>query len=255
MNKNLFIALLAFVFLSGCASVPKATIELSEVTGHQITELHKSHIKFVNLYYEKLRDDVNDFVDEKWTPVFLSKAVKNKSFRSDLDSAYITSSIDESDISVTWKGKSLAEPQKSTVLKGIEQAVSDEKSKLGEVLLDWSQEAQSQINKKRLELLKPVNEQERLVIDKINAAYLDLQRSQAAIKGYLASAVELKEKQEEVLEKLGALKKVENIMQTVTEVNNNLQNILKSENDPYDAIGKLKSYIERSKESIKNVSK
>ncbi|SIS90563.1 hypothetical protein [Neptunomonas antarctica] len=251
---NSFLVTTLFVVLSGCASAPKETVELSEVTGHQIAELHKSHIKFVNLYYEKIREDVNDFIDETWAPLFLSKAVKHKLFRSDLDGAYITSSIDESDVSVKWKGNNLEEPQKSVVLKGIKQAVTDEKSKMGQVLLDWSEEAQRQINKKRAELLKPVAEQERLVVNEINGAFLDLQRSQATIKGYLASAVDLKEKQGEVLEKLGALKKVEKVMGAVTETNDKLSKILKAKDGAESITDQFLEQMKKSKESIQKIS-
>ncbi len=251
---TVFIITILVITLSGCASVPKETIELSEVTDHQITELHKSHIRFVNLYYEKLREEINSFIDEKWTPAFLSKAVNNKHFRTDLDGAYITSSIDENSISVIWKGQDLVEPQKSVVLKGVKQAVTNERSKMGQVLIDWSEEAQYQINKKRNELLEPISEQERFVVGEINGAYLDLQRSQAAIKGYLASAVELKEKQEEVLKKLGALKKVEKVMVAVTDSNDKLRSILKGKGDPDSAIGKFMAQMKSSKDDIKKVS-
>ena len=252
-SKILFL-LAAFAVLYGCASAPKETVELSEVVDHQITELHKSHIKFVSLYYEKLRQDVNHFIDNKWAPTFLSKAVNNQQFRDDLDGAYVTSSIDEGDVTVTWKGRALAEPQKSVVLAGIKQAVSDEKAKMGQVLIDWSEEAQRQISKKRAELLKPVATQEKLVINEINSAYLDLQRSQAAIKGYLASAVELKESQDEVLRKLGALEKVERVMDTVTSTNDELSSILGSDDDAKNTVTRFKKELSKAKEAIQELS-
>ena len=252
-GKLLFL-LAAFAVLSGCASAPKETVELSEVVDHQITELHKSHIKFVTLYYDKLQQDVNQFIDNKWAPTFLSKAVNNQEFRNDLDGAYITSSISESDISVTWEGRALAEPQKSVVLAGIKQAVTDEKAKMGQVLIDWSEDAQRQITKKRAELLKPVTDQEKLVLNEINVAYLDLQRSQAAIKGYLASAVELKENQDEVLRKLGALKKVESVMDKVTSANDELSSILGSDDDAKDVVKRFKEKLSKAKEDIKKLS-
>jgi len=247
MKKAINIVLLIATFiLTGCISLPKETVELSEVTGQQISELHKSHLRFVELYYEKLRDDINNFIDQRWAPLFLSKAVNNEEFRTDLDASYITSNIKANDISITWKGTALKEPQKSVVLEGVEKAVTDEKSKLGQILLGWSEEAQSQIIKKRKELLKPINEQEKLVVNEINSAFLDLQRSHAAIKGYLASAVDLKETNDQVLQKLGALEKVENVMNTVTDVNDKLNTILQAK----DGVDKaLQDFVEQLKAS------
>ena len=62
-------------------------------------------------------DSINTFIDTEWTPLFLSKAVKNKAFRQDIE-----------------KGNDLSE-----------------------VLLEWSKEVQFQINRKRENLLKLIN--------------------------------------------------------------------------------------------------
>ncbi|MGD2127069.1 MAG: hypothetical protein PVG99_13375 [Desulfobacteraceae bacterium] len=250
--KKWSIVFLLVVGLSvfGCASAPRKTLELSEVTEEQVVELQKSHLRFVQLYYGRLRDDVNDFVNQRWMPVFLSKVVQNEEFRNDLDQAYLTSAIEPSDVEFTWKGRPLPEPQKGAILSGVEKAVTDERSRLGRVLLDFSEEAQRQINKKRRELLKPIDEQERMVINEINAAYADLQGAQAAIKGYLASVVELKEKQELVLEKIGVLKRSEQIMNAALEANETLSVILQEKENAEEA---LKIFLEQMKDAEKRI--
>jgi hypothetical protein len=55
--------------------------------------------KFVSLYYDKLRDDVDTFMEQKWIPQFLSNVVLGKGegggkFRADLDNAYEFSTLD-----------------------------------------------------------------------------------------------------------------------------------------------------------------
>lgn len=249
MNKAYKLVPLLLIALSGCVSVPKETVELAEITDYQVAELQKSHVKFVQLYYGKLREDVNRFIDEKWTPTFLSKAVNNRAFRTDLDDAYLTSSISVDDVSVQWKGRELPEPQKRIVLEGVKQAVAVETGKLGQILIDWSQEAQYQISKKRKELLDPLNEQERFVLAQINNAFSDLQRSQATIRAYLSSAVELKEKQDQVVSKLVALEKVEKVMTKVTDANEKLSSTLASE-DTDKAVEKFLELIESAKSRI-----
>ncbi|MBO2593043.1 hypothetical protein [Shewanella algae] len=251
MKKTYKFIPLMLLVLSGCVSAPKETVELAEITDYQVAELQKSHVKFAQLYYGKLRDDVNRFIDEKWTPTFLSKAVNNRAFRSDLDDAYLTSSISVDDVSVQWRGRELQEPQKRIVLEGVKQAVAAETSKLGQILIEWSQEAQSQISKKRKSLLVPLNEQERFVLAQINSAFADLQRSQATIKAYLSSAVELKEKQDQVMSKLVALEKVEKVMTKVTDANDKLSDTLNSE-DTDKAIEKFLELIESAKSRLQN---
>lgn len=254
MKKLLSTSLLiGSLFLTGCVSIPKETVQLSEVTGQQVAELHKSHIGFVELYYDKLRDDVNDFIDNEWTPLFLSKAVNNKAFRLQLDRSYVISNIKQSDLDVSYKGKMLVEPQKSAITDGVKHAVSKESAKLGNTLIDWSEEAQFYINRKRLELLAPVNEQEKIVLKEINSAYLDLQRSQSTIMGYLSSAVKVKQESNEVLKKLGALEKVNKVMDEVTNSNNKLSAILRTKNGG-DKVKDFIKQIEESYKKIKNIN-
>ncbi|MBR9907526.1 MAG: hypothetical protein GYB30_05665 [Gammaproteobacteria bacterium] len=243
MTKILFVISFAIVTLSGCISVPKETVELSEITEYQTSELQKSHLKFIELYYGKLRDDVNRFIDDKWAPTFLAKAVNNKAFRADLDEAYLTSSISVDDITVQWKGNNLQDAQKAIVLKGVKNAIDIETGKLGQVLIEWSKEAQSQISKKRKELLDPVNEQERFVKSTVNQAFNELQYSQSTIKAYLSSAVDLKEKQDQLVAKIADLKEVEDTIDKIVSNTEKLTNALESD-DADKAIEKFLEMIE-----------
>lgn len=232
-----------FLILSAlsCASMPKQTVELAEISQEQIAELQKSHIRIVQLYYDGLRSDINDFIDNKWIPLFLSKAVENEQFRKDLDEAYATINIKPFDVEVKWQGQQLSEPQKSIVLSGIEKAITDEKSKFAEVLKGFTEATQKEINKKRKELLAPIDEQEKLIIREINAAYADLYSAQATLKGYLSSAVEVRENQELLFKKLGVLEKSQDIMNKTLNANDKLSGIL---NDEGITLDKIKEYLE-----------
>jgi hypothetical protein len=236
----------------GCASAPKKTLELTQVTEEQVGELQKSHIRFVQLYYKKLKSDVNEFIDRRWIPVFLSKAVQNEKFRADLDNAYLVSNIDPSEVRVTWRGGPLPEPQKRAIVEGIEKSISDQRGRLGQVLLDFSEEAQRQIIGKRRKLLRPVEDQERMVIREINASYADLQGAQAALKAYLSSLVELKESQELVLKKLGALKRSEEIMNAALGANETLSVILQEKENTEEAVRIFLEQMKKSEKRIKN---
>jgi hypothetical protein len=234
----------------GCASAPKATVELSEITEEQVAELQKSHIRFVELYYNKLRDDVNEFIDKKWMPLFLAKAVENPVFRKDLDEAYVVSSIEPSDVDITWKGRPLGARREKAVLRGVENAIWYERSQLGHTLLDFSEEVQRQINNKRLELLKPIDAQERMVINQINVAYADLRGAQASIKAYLTSIAELKEKQDLVLEKLGALKRSEELVSSAVEASETLSVILQETSNAEEAVNAFLQQIKEAENRI-----
>lgn len=214
----LFISLI----LSGCFSAPKQTVELAEITDEQIAELQKSHTHFVQLYYDKLRDDINDFIDNKWTPTFLSKAVQNEQFRQSLDGAYATSNADP------------------------------ESAELGNVLLGFSEAALKEINSRRTSLLESIDDQEQMVLDEINGAYGDLQRSQAAIKGYLASAVNLKAQQDMALKKLGVLDKNQKLTDAVLEKADKFSSLLKSGEDANQIMKQLTEEVNRKIQNFGN---
>ena len=78
------IILSAVMMLAACAATSPKTVELSLVTEEQTVQIQKSHIRFVQGYYDKLRDEVTRFMEDRWIPLFLSKAVQNQKFRKDL---------------------------------------------------------------------------------------------------------------------------------------------------------------------------
>jgi len=255
-KKNRFL-LTAFVILGcinfiGCVTASPKTVQLSEITQKQTSQLQQSHIQFVQLYYQKLRDEVNDFMVNKWIPSFLSKATQNQKFRTGLDQAYLVANIKKSDIEITWKDKPLEEPYKSTILSGVEQVITDERSRLGKVLLGFAKGTQKQINKRRQSLLDPINKQERMVIDKLNAAYADLQSAQASIKAFLESVVEVKENQDLILKKLNALEQRDKIMKTVLDANDKLSKVLAKSGDAEKIV---KEFFEKAKELEDKISK
>ena len=222
----------ALAFMSGCQSVPKQTVELAEVSDYQITELQKSHIKFIKLYYEQRRIEVNNFLQQKWIPKFLGKAVRNDKFLKSLRTSYRVSDISVDDLKVNIKaadGSNLNDDQLKIIETGIQDSVEAQRAKLGQTLIYFAEATQAQIDRQRDKLLEPLNAQEQLVVEQVNAAFADLLRSNASLRGYLASAVNLKQKQDEALEKLGLLEKTNKALNTVYSANEKISSAMKEE--------------------------
>jgi hypothetical protein len=220
-----------FVFISGCQSVPKQTVKLAEVSDYQITELQKSHIKFINLYYEQRRIEVNNFMQQKWIPKFLGKAVNNPGFKKDLDTSYSVNSLSAADLRKSIKidsaGSTLNDNQLEIIENGINESIKAQRSRLGQTLIEFAEGTQAEIDKQRDTLLNPLNAQEQLVVEQVNAAFADLLRSNASLRGYLASAVNLKQEQDEALEKLGLLDKTNKALNKVYSANENISSAMK----------------------------
>ena len=245
--------LIVLLLLSACSTTSTKTVQLSQITLDQSVELQKSHIQFVHQYYEKLRQDVTTFIETQWIPLFLSKAVDHPQFRQDLDNAYLLSGIKVSDIDVKWKGQPFPEPQKSAVLKGVEDVVTDQKGQLGQVLLDFSEAAQTQINKIRKDLLDPINTQEEMVIELLNGAWTDLIAGQTAITAHLESVVDVQKNRDEILKKLSVLEKRDQIMDKLVEYNDLFSDLLKKKEDAEDTITEFKDKFTAFEDEIKKL--
>lgn len=75
MKSKLIYLLLAAV-LSSCASLPKATVEMSVLLEQQIAGLEKNHLKMVNLYFDERENLASEFLNDKWYPMFLDNFFK-----------------------------------------------------------------------------------------------------------------------------------------------------------------------------------
>lgn len=209
---KLFIWLYIVVIFTGCVTPTKATITLSDITEKQISSIHDSHIHFVNLYYDKLAEDVNLFIDEKWAPLFISKTVQNEAFLEDLEHAYNARDISADDFKIEWVGKKQISPEQIENLNFEMKESISKNMELIEVLSDWSDEVQYQILKQRNELLQPINDQRNLVITEINKAYDELERSNLTIKSYLKSTANINEEKEKNDEKTLVMDKINSIL-------------------------------------------
>lgn len=70
-------AILACVFsLSGCATVPKASVDLSNALGSDIDALHSSYTLLIKRYYSRLRTDVTASFNQTFVPAYINSFVK-----------------------------------------------------------------------------------------------------------------------------------------------------------------------------------
>lgn len=76
--KSKLIYLLLVAILSSCASLPKATVEMSVLLEQQITGLEKNHLKMVNLYFDERESLALEFLNNEWYPMFLDNFFKEE---------------------------------------------------------------------------------------------------------------------------------------------------------------------------------
>jgi hypothetical protein len=256
-NANLRLVVIGLLlFAVGCVSAPRATVEVAEIADQQIAEMHASHEKFVRLYYDKLRDDVDRFMEQRWIPQFLSNVVEGKveqgkKFRADLDKAYKLVTLDWETVIQTGGIKD--QDVREMVRSAVEKLTTHENAVLGIVLLDFSKGAQEQINKQRKSLMRPINQQEAYVLDQLRTGYADLLRSSAAIKGYLASVVTVVEQREAIYQKLGVLETQGKVVDTATQLSDVAVRALNATEDADKGFAKFLADMEKAMDELKKI--
>jgi hypothetical protein len=76
--KSKLIYLFVVTILSSCASLPKATVEMSVLLEQQITGLEKNHLKIVSLYFDERENLALEFLNNEWYPMFLDNFLKEE---------------------------------------------------------------------------------------------------------------------------------------------------------------------------------
>ena len=257
MNANSRWVVIGLLLLAlGCVSAPRATVELAEITDQQIAEMQASHEKFVRLYYDKLRDDVDRFMEQRWIPQFLSNVVEGKGeggkkFRADLDKAYKLVTLDWETVIQIKEVKD--EDVKETIRDAIKKLTTQENAVLGMVLLDFSKAAQKEINKQRKSLMRPIDQQEAYVLDQLRMGYADLLRSSAAIKGYLASVVKLVEQREAIYQKLGVLETQRKIVDVATRLSDDAVMTLNATKEADKGVTEYLANMKKTMDEIKKI--
>ncbi|MCF6291148.1 MAG: hypothetical protein L3J03_09185 [Desulfobacterales bacterium] len=251
-----FLAIGLVLTLSGCVTAPKQTVELADIVGQQISEMQASHEQFVSLYYAKLRDEAEHFMEQKWTPQFLANVIsgtgeESRKFRADLDKAYKLAALDWEN---TVKIDNVADAEvREAIREAIRKLSTEKDASLGMVLLDFSTAVQEQINGQRRKLLQPIDEQEAFVLDQLRQGYADLLQGNAAIKGYLASTVKLVEQRDAVLEKMGVLETQRRVINTAVTLSDGAATALNTAENADQAAASFLEKMNQAKEKLEYI--
>jgi vacuolar-type H+-ATPase subunit H len=212
--------------LSSCTSIPKETIVLSQTLGKDLKVLHNSHRNMVQLYYKKIKDNINVFIDEVYSPYIINTMLSSElqSYKSGEPSLY----------------KAIEDGGKLATSEATEEALS--------YMQDFLEIAKSQITEKRESLLSPIEEQETELLNKINQSYEGAMLANISITNYLKSIQKLKETQQEVLSKVG-------LSGADTAVINTLMNVSEKVNDAVKVGKKIDIESDKALEEIEKVTK
>jgi hypothetical protein len=167
------VAVLLFV-LSGCAQVPKESVELSVTVGRDLAEIHKAHRELVILFYERIENDINDFIDDVYTPYQIQKTLEE---HGNLLSSVI---------------REAGRPDPS----------GEAQEKVIAFLRVYLEEVRNEVETYRRQKLDPIENQKSSLLAKIDESYERIHYANSIVTGHLASVVKVHDTQNEILAEL-----------------------------------------------------
>ena len=201
--RHIVIAALLIVVMVGCASVPKEVVELSYLVGEDLEAVHVSYKLLIRTHYQGLREQALIFIQNEWTPVFL------KDFLNRADLVMVVKDSEPVDV-------------------------------LDYVQL-WAEAAIEQIEAKKKELIDPIDENERKLLELVDAAFANLMRANATITAHLNSIRKVKEINDEVLDAMDLRELRDNVNDNLIKSSEELKKAL-------EEIERLEIQIEEVKE-------
>ncbi|MDO4770828.1 hypothetical protein [Porphyromonas sp.] len=185
-----FLVFFLLLALASCASIPKETVTLSKMVGNDLQALHDSHRNTIKMYYSKIEENINTFIEDVYAPYIIHYVLKIEldKYKEGEESLY----------------GAIVNAGKSDEKEVTEEALN--------VMLEFTEAANEQIAAKKKELLTPILRQEKEVLATIDRSYRNAIYANATLTAYLESNRALKETQSKALSVVG----LEGLDNTVT---------------------------------------
>jgi len=232
MKFRIVFIIVTFYFFNSCISVPKQTVKLSSVIGTDLKVLENSHTTMVGLFYTEIINNINGFIEDVYAPFIINYVLKKE-----LDSYHNSQpSIFEAIEDAATKGGKA----------NTEKAYND--------MSDFLKAARTQIEKKRNELLVPIQKQRDSIILNIKISYGNTILASSSVTSYLQSISSLKESQNEVLSVIGLKGKTEELTNTLLKMSDVTKSLLTKGKEidikSDDAYNKMKTLTDEIKSII-----
>ncbi|MGK9368281.1 hypothetical protein ACSSWA_05230 [Melioribacter sp. Ez-97] len=159
-SSVIFVALMALA----CSSVPKETVELNSTIGRDVSAIRSAHLETVRLYYNRIEEEINEFIDEVYLPYTVNNLTRE--FGGEI---FVMDST---------TGKPVLDFELTKVL---------------------IEEISKEVENYRRSKLKPVRAQRDSVLSALDGAYQKIIYANSVVTGYLRSTVKVKDLQNELI--------------------------------------------------------
>lgn len=205
----ILVLVFVYVFSQGCASIPKEAPELSAELGKRISVLEEANITLLNRYFNLKRENVDKFIVEEWVPTFAQNFFSTPNMQT------------------LWE-KIVTENNKQDRL---------------DFILHTAPKLQAKINSKRLELIKPLDDLERLIEQRIRSEYTQARSINNSITSFLYSASKVDENRTKYLNMFGISDTT--LTKVINETDKAVNSLITKTSDVEDKIAKGKEFISK----------
>ena len=200
------------VLIVGCATIPSEAPELSAELGNRINSIQDANLILLHRFFDLKRADVDRFIQNEWVPTFAEEIFSDKKMKKNWD--------------IIVEENNPSDRLKFLVITG---------SKL-----------QEEINKKRTELISPLDDLERRIEQEIREEYEQARSINNSITSFLLSASKVAENRNRYLKMIGVTD--EEVGQTIDKVNNAVNDLLKLGKEAKDKVSKGEEYLTKLRE-------
>jgi len=212
MKKKILIKWMLIVIalsMVACASIPPEAPELSAELGNRISAIEDANITLLHRFFDQKRSEVDKFIAEEWVPTFAQEFFSNP------------------EMVKAW----------NTIVK------EDDKNQRLMFIVKTGPKLQETINKKRLELIQPLDDLSHRIEKSIRDEYRQARAMNNSITSFLLSASKVSENRNRYLEMAGVTD--EKVGKLIDQTEDAVSDLLKGAKDAQGKIDKTKEYLDK----------
>ncbi len=177
---------LSLLFAAACAQVPKESVELSATVGRDLLVLQDAHRATTALLFQRMIDDVDQFVDGTYAPYQIQKTLEQ-------DRELAAAGGEDSEFTLHKALERASQPGADPVAT---QEVID-------FMQTYVEEIRAEVESYRGKLLAPIEKQRREVMTNLDEAYARVHYANSIVTGHLASVMKVHDAQAAILATVG----------------------------------------------------
>ena len=202
----------AILLIAGCATIPPEAPELSAELGNRINAIQGANLTLLHRFFDLKRSEIDQFVQEEWVPAFAEEIFSDPKMKNTWDTIV--------------KENNPADRLKFLVITG--------------------PKLQERINKKRIELIAPLDDIERRIEQEIRNEYEQARSINNSLTSFLLSASKVAENRNRYLELAGFTD--EKVGDAIDKVNGAVGDLLSLRKEATDKVSKAEEYLTKLRE-------